>query len=501
MSMMIVSAVVLVIIAWVYTRWKQVRHYWAKRRVPYLPPHPLLGSLTFLQKENPALWMRRVYEHFKEPYVGIWLFWRPALIINSTEIARNILTPSDANLFRNRFVTSGNTDPMGKYNIFAVKDPLWSRIRRCLTVLFTGSRLRALQNIITAKSKELVQRIEKDRQKTKFVDIRVIFTDFTTDIIGVACFGVANDATLTGDSALRSITKKLMSYSPFRALSWCSAFFFPELIDILRLKVIPTDCTESLRKILRNIIAQRGGYETKVTESKDLVDILLKMKQEGDDEDVDMNEDILLAQVVAFLQAGFDTTATTITFAIYELAYNPDIQDKLLKELQKAKEEHGDNILEIQVLSQLKYLNAVIDETLRKYPQLGWLDRTATVDYKIDDHLTITAGTPVYVNAVGMHYNPDYYPEPDRFNPDRFLPENVGNIKPFTYMPFGEGPRSCIGKRFGLYKSRTSVAAIILNYEVRPIANTPRPSEVELEKNGLFLSPGEVLYVEFIPRN
>lgn len=77
---------------------------------------------------------------------------------------------------------------------------------------------------------------------------------------------------------------------------------------------------------------------------------------------------------------------------------------------------------------------------------MGWLDRVATNDYNIDEKLTIPAGTPVYLNAVATQMDPQYFPDPLVFNPDRFLPENERNITPFTYLPFGEGPRSCIGK-------------------------------------------------------
>lgn len=76
---------------------------------------------------------------------------------------------------------------------------------------------------------------------------------------------------------------------------------------------------------------------------------------------------------------------------------------------------------------------------------MGWLDRIASTDYKIDDNLTIPAGTPVYVNGVAMQVDPEYFPEPEVFKPERFLPENERNIIPYTYMPFGDGPRNCIG--------------------------------------------------------
>lgn len=84
-------------------------------------------------------------------------------------------------------------------------------------------------------------------------------------------------------------------------------------------------------------------------------------------------------------------------------------------------------------------------EILRKYPAMGWLDRLTGRDYRIDDKLVIPAGMPVYINSAAIQYNPKYYPNPQTFDPDRFMPGNEGNLKPFTFLPFGEGPRNCIG--------------------------------------------------------
>lgn len=94
---------------------------------------------------------------------------------------------------------------------------------------------------------------------------------------------------------------------------------------------------------------------------------------------------------------------------------------------------------------------SIFSETMRKYPIMGWLDRVALTEYQVDEHLTIPAGTVVYINVNGMQQDPNLFPDPMVFKPQRFLPENVKNIKPYTYMPFGEGPRSCIGMLvFGL---------------------------------------------------
>ncbi|CAF4959535.1 unnamed protein product [Pieris macdunnoughi] len=111
------SVIVACLITWVYFRWVNVSQFWKRRGVPHLPLHPILGSLTFLQRKNPATWMIEMYQKFNTPYVGIWLFWRPALIINSPEIAKNVLV-KDFDYFRDRFLSSGRSDPVGGLNLF-----------------------------------------------------------------------------------------------------------------------------------------------------------------------------------------------------------------------------------------------------------------------------------------------------------------------------------------------------------------------------------------------
>lgn len=79
---------------------------------------------------------------------------------------------------------------------------------------------------------------------------------------------------------------------------------------------------------------------------------------------------------------------------------------------------------------------------------MGWLDRISSKEYRVDENLTIPAGTVVYVNGNGMHLDPKIFPDPMEFKPERFLPENEKDILPYSYLPFGDGPRSCIGQLF-----------------------------------------------------
>lgn len=92
----------------------------------------------------------------------------------------------------------------------------------------------------------------------------------------------------------------------------------------------------------------------------------------------------------------------------------------------------------------------VVSETLRKYPPLGFLDRVAIQDYKVpNSDLIIEKGTPIMISMTGMHYDPQYFPNPDKFDPERFNEVNKRNIPSYVYFPFGEGPHVCIGKNDG----------------------------------------------------
>ncbi|XP_068622401.1 cytochrome P450 6k1-like [Battus philenor] len=492
----LLSTAIVLLVAWVVIRWYKVKRYWEERNVPHNPPHPLFGSLTFLQKKNPALWMREMYEEFRSPYVGIWLFWRPGLIINSPDIARRILA-KDFSIFRNRFLSSGTKDPIGGNNLFTVNDPIWSEMRKRLSGMFTAAKQKHLHSFMLSKSDELVERIKADMREEGRVNLREMFSDFTTDVIGTTSFGVASDATLTGNSALRTVTREFMKYSFFRGLCWSSIFFFPELVDIFGFSFFPKSSIDYFRQVYHKIVAQRGGYDS-ISEHNDVIDMLRKIKQDYNKENKEIDEDILIAQAAIFLQGGFDTTSSALAFCVYELALLPEFQEKLYNELREVQLKKG--LEDFNSLNDLIHLNCVLKETLRMYASMGWLDRVAAHDYWIDDNLMITAGTPVYINAYGMHYDPDLFPEPTKFKPERFLPENESNIQPYTYMPFGEGPRNCIGRRFASQNFLTGLSKIILTYKIVPMPDSKPPSDISIEKRGLLLAPGEEIQVKFVPR-
>jgi cytochrome P450 family 6 len=170
-------------------------------------------------------------------------------------------------------------------------------------------------------------------------------------------------------------------------------------------------------------------------------DILLELRKTAS-----LTVSELAAESFIFFLGGFETSSSLSVFTMYELALNPDIQDKLRHEI-KTGIEDNDGKLTYDLLFSFKYLDMVVNETLRKYPPAFIITRNSTKDFTIPGtEMTIPANTDININVLSIHRDPEYYPEPEKFDPERFTPENVKNRKPFTFIPFGDGPRKCIGE-------------------------------------------------------
>lgn len=186
--------------------------------------------------------------------------------------------------------------------------------------------------------------------------------------------------------------------------------------------------------------------------------------------------DELAAEAFLVYTAGYETSSALISFTLYELALNLDIQKQLREEI-KLGLSGNDGQLSYDMIIGSQYLDQVINESLRKYPPIPFSTRKCTKDYAIPGtSLTIPKGTSIQVPVYSLQHDSEYYPDPEKFNPERFAPDDDIRIRhPFTFLPFGEGPHNCIGMRFGLMQSKVAVAKIILNYDITTNERTSIP--------------------------
>jgi len=232
----------------------------------------------------------------------------------------------------------------------------------------------------------------------------------------------------------------------------------------------------------------------------DFLSLLLQIKKHGKiNDDVgeaigSMTTEELAAQSFLFFVAGFETSSTTMTFALYELAKNPDIQENLRQEIKRVLSQF-DNKLTYEAMLEMKYLQMVIDETLRLYPPVDSLARVASNDYQIPStNLTIEKDMLVIIPVYAIHYNADIYPQPEKFDPERFNEEQKKERHPMAHLPFGEGPRNCIGLRFGLMQTKIGLINLLTNFKFSPSARTTIPMEF-LPRSPL-LSPNDDMWLK-----
>ena len=211
-----------------------------------------------------------------------------------------------------------------------------------------------------------------------------------------------------------------------------------------------------------------------------------------------VTEKTAVAQSLIFLFAGFDTIATTMTMLCYQLAMNPDKQEKLAEEIDGFWADSDSGKIDYDKLGELPYLSACISETLRITPPFVRSERVCEKDWKHEESgLVIKKGTVVMIPAHAIHNNEKYWPEPEKFIPERFLPENKDNINQYAYLPFGAGPRNCMGTRFAKQEMVLVMGKVLKEFRIEKTPET----KVVYKPGRPFLVQYQPLVLQFCRRN
>ncbi|XP_036144300.1 cytochrome P450 4C1 [Monomorium pharaonis] len=214
---------------------------------------------------------------------------------------------------------------------------------------------------------------------------------------------------------------------------------------------------------LKNLSEGTVDAETIGMEKKQLaiLDLLILASEEGFLTDSDIRE-----EVDVFIFGGYDTTSVAMAFALSLLAEHKDIQDCVRKEVDAIMQENQGK-LTMKSLQDLHYLERCIKESLRLYPSIYFITRVTSEKIQLNSYL-IPAKTLVHLNIRDVHRDPNFWPNPEIFNPDRFLPENFQKRHPYSYIPFSAGPRNCLGQRFALLEMKAMIAFLIHNFYLEP---------------------------------
>ncbi len=242
---------------------------------------------------------------------------------------------------------------------------------------------------------------------------------------------------------------------------------------------------EALRQRIEDAIVELvAKRNAEVDGTDDLVGLL--QSAEDPETGEPLSEQDVLEQAVVFLLAGHETTSTALTFALRELAHRPELQEAVREEARTALD---DGAADAAAVGALELTRRVLDEAMRLHSPVPITARSVERDNEVDGFL-VRAGEVVMVDFTGAHTDPEHWDDPLRFDPDRFLPEAVKARDPYAYLPFGGGPRSCIGNHFALLEATAALGRIVRDRRL----TAPSPVDVPTSV-GITMTPSAPVLV------
>ncbi|XP_011706704.1 PREDICTED: probable cytochrome P450 6a13, partial [Wasmannia auropunctata] len=241
--------------------------------------------------------------------------------------------------------------------------------------------------------------------------------------------------------------KSFLEPTVWNNLVFTLTFFVPMLGKILRARFLPKKADDFFRNLVSDVMEQR---RKETTSRNDFLQLMANLERtEGDTFDLD----VLASHAVSFFIDGYETSSVVLNFIGFNLATHPKVQEKLREEVMSVLNKH-DGVITYEALKEMTYMDQVINESQRIVPSLGVLNKICTknTELKGSDGLVyrVERGTPIVIPVSGLHADPELWENPEKFDPDRFGPDRKNSIEKFAFLPFGEGPRMCVGMRMGL---------------------------------------------------
>ncbi|XP_036614860.1 cytochrome P450 4F2-like [Trichosurus vulpecula] len=248
--------------------------------------------------------------------------------------------------------------------------------------------------------------------------------------------------------------------------------------------------TDAVIQSRRQVLAEQGteAFIKNKTKGKtmDFIDVLLLAK---DEDGKTLSDKDIRAEADTFMFEGHDTTASGLSWALYNLAHHQEYQDRCRQEIQELLRGRQPEEIEWDDLSQMPFLTMCIKESLRLHPPVVVIARQCTKDIQLPDGRIIPEGCTCSLSIFGIHHNPSVWPNPEVYDPYRFEPEKIQKMSPLAFIPFSAGPRNCIGQNFAMYEMKVVLALTLLRFRILPDDQpVKRKLEVILRtEDGMFL--------------
>ncbi|KAI1286240.1 Cytochrome P450 3A12 [Halotydeus destructor] len=376
----------------------------------------------------------------------------------------------------------------------------WKRMRTILSPTFTLGKMKKMFSRIDSCCQDAILAVRK-RSPDGDVDLKQFFLQYSLDVIARCLFATNADPYNNTKGDFVQATHRLFTPNMRKMKLF---FLLPRwLFKLLGIVIFDNGAVEYLQQLTLHIVKERKRSGVRQDDFVQLlIDASTGMLSSSDELNATVDElfvpdtsslksrdkspltdEEIVSQSILFIQAGHETTATLLSYLFYELALHPAVQEQLHQELTSLTD------FSYESINKSPYLEAVVNETLRMHPPALVLDRVASQDYKVPGtDIVMPRGCQLQIPILAVHYDEGNYSNPHKFDPERFLPANRDQLKPLSFLPFGSGPRSCIGSRFALLETKLMVTRTVLALRAVQTDKTPVPLK--------YGPPGALLKVE-----
>ncbi|NP_001165978.1 cytochrome P450 4AB12 isoform X1 [Nasonia vitripennis] len=475
-------------------------------KIPGPRPIPILGNMLLLNVSSDKLFgiMRELINSYY-PILKVWFCTNAMVGLRHPDDLEVILSSQKA---IDKSYVYGYLEPWLKTGLLTSTGDKWRARRKILTPAFHFQILKKYMDITSEQGEKMIDAL---RQKKEMVEnIVPMCSTFTLNIICESAMGVALDKIDAKElkeykMAIHDMGDVVVqrSVQPY-VLDWMMS-------PLIKLGRMQKNALTVLHKFTDKVLKERRNYHNR-TENKYLhelddnahdddsdkvalgrkkrlamLDLLLLAEKKGL-----IDEEGIKEEMDTFTFEGHDTTGIALIFILLMLAENKEAQDKAREEVSEMLNSTGGKISQTEI-QDFNYLERCIKETLRLYPSVPNVLRHLTEDLQLKTH-TLPAGVDVICFLYDVHRDPNFWPDPEKFDPDRFLPESSAGRHPYAYVPFSAGPRNCIGQKFAMMELKSLVARILYNFQLEPI---DRSADVKFTTD-LVLRPTNPIRVKFV---
>jgi cytochrome P450 len=426
---------------------------------------------------------------------------KPFLLVTDLDMIREV-TVKHFDKFVDRLDSDGGfkirVDGKPYDGVFGTSGDEWRKRRHFISPAFSAHKMKLMEPLIKESTVRLAKKISGLSNEGQSVEVLNLYTKMTMEVIMSTHFGRSLDvqggeggqiyedakAVFAAFGGKGSVIIRILQFILISAPK-----LSPVITPVMRwcgfLESLPR-LTDAARKIV-----EMRSKEGRDIARKDLLQLLI----DAGDGDSKLSTGEIVADAVGFMLAGYETTSVALSFITYLLAKNPEAQEKLANEINDYFEENPDKSM-YDATHEIDYVDMVVEESFRIYPPAPGIIRLCNEKCVING-ISITPGVQVFVLTYNIHMNPDIFPEPEKFIPERFTPEQKAKRHPCAYLPFGFGPRNCVGMRFALMEAKMALIEIVRNFRIELSPETKEPLETEL---GSTMRPKHGVHVIFHSR-